>query len=110
MLCNHPLINCPHASLPQYNLADIQWMNVMREPIDREQSTFYYDVRSISLPSHLLLLISIDVHWILLARIYVGARLRRCWTCVAGIDCVAVDTWSSTTVYGPGECETSIGQ
>lgn len=25
--------------------SDIQWINIMREPIEREQSIFYYDVR-----------------------------------------------------------------
>lgn len=37
--------------------ADIQWMNVMREPIDREQSTYYYDVRSADIRPHLLKLL-----------------------------------------------------
>ena len=32
-------------------------MNVMREPIDREQSTYYYDVRSVDIRAHLLKLL-----------------------------------------------------
>lgn len=96
-----------------YNAADIQWMNVMREPIDREQSTYYYDVRSVDIRSYLLLrylysTLSINhwmmnACWVLLVLTCVGERLRRCWTYVAGIYCVVVGTWSSTTVCGLGE-------
>lgn len=44
-----------------------------------------------------------EIYLVLLVLTCVGGRLKRCWTCVAGIYYVAVGTWSSTTVCGLGE-------